>query len=278
MIKLRRCPDCRGRISRSAAVCPHCGCDMVLHSQIAQQEQEAYCREHGIKETEYMRHLFENEYGLKWNSTTDAMKHEKSYVSKDPTSQAYYKKMQAQKNKQKGKKAFLKRIEKEKEETVEERNKRLEKEKEKKALLKRIEKENAKRAAKDLRYRLRKFKTEKQDTKDKVQKANEKQERVKQRRLLIKKGEPEIDYNKFIDMIKSEKQCLIIFVCSIGSFLILPWLISVSGICFSMFMYNKKVLKRLKEVFGQEISEKYNNNFQKLYTEYKDDVNNLSEK
>mgnify|MGYP001182724514 CR=1 FL=1 len=32
-------------------------------------------------------------------------------------------------------------------------------------------------------------------------------------------------------------------------------------------------LQRLKEVFGQETCEKYNNSFQKLYAEYKDDIN-----
>jgi hypothetical protein len=101
----------------------------------------------------------------------------------------------------------------------------------------------------------------------------EKQERVKQRRLLIKKGEPEIDYDELIDMKKSENQFFIIFFSSIVSFFILHWIISVSGICYAIFIYNKKVLQRLKEVFGQEICEKYNNSFQKLYAEYKDDVN-----
>jgi len=99
------------------------------------------------------------------------------------------------------------------------------------------------------------------------------QERIKQRRLLIKKGEPEIDYDELIDMKKSENQFFIIFFSSIVSFFILHWIISVSGICYAIFIYNKKVLQRLKEVFGQEICEKYNNSFQKLYAEYKDDVN-----
>ena len=140
------------------------------------------------------------------------------------------------------------------------------KEKRKKLTQQRIEKENAKRAVK--------AKKDAAEQKQKqVQKANEKQERVKQRRLLIKKGEPEIDYDELIDMKKSENQFMIILLSSIVSFFILHWLISVIGICYAIFIYNKKVLQRLKEVFGEEICGKYNNSFQKLYAEYKDDIN-----
>jgi hypothetical protein len=140
------------------------------------------------------------------------------------------------------------------------------KEKRKKLTKQRIEKENAKRAVK--------AKKDAAEQKQKqVQKANEKQERVKQRRLLIKKGQPEIDYDELIDMKKSENQFMIILLSSIVSFFILHWLISVIGICYAIFIYNKKVLQRLKEVFGEEICGKYNNSFQKLYAEYKDDIN-----
>ena len=130
----------------------------------------------------------------------------------------------------------------------------------------RIKKENAKRAEKE-----RKDAAEQKQKQ--VQKAKEKEERINQRRLLIKNGKPEIDYDELINMKKAENQFMIILLSSIVSFFILHWLISVIGICYASFNYNKKVLQRLKEVFGQETCEKYNNSFQKLYAEYKDDIN-----
>ena len=250
MASMRSCPDCKRRISYSASTCPGCGCDMTREEEIS-SEFQAYCREDGHEEPKlgdpgYLR-LYYSWLGY------DLPKREglKDYASKDPTSQAYHKKMQSQENKEKQKKS--KEIAKKKE-------------KDKKALLKRIEKENAKRAAKDK-------KDAAEQKQEQAQKANEKQERVKQRRFLIKKGEPEIDYDELIDMKKSENQFFIIFFSSIVSFFILHWLISVSVICYAIFIYNKKVLQRLKEVFGEEICRKYNNSFQRLYAEYKDDIN-----
>ena len=259
MRDLTSCPDCRGWISRSASVCPHCGCDLSGYIFIKETAEERSARRR--KEWDKRMKTFGPEVYEAWlqlNPIKAKAEEKIKAVTK--------KKVKAQKNKEKQKERKAKEIAERNAKEIAER-----KEKGKKALLKRIEKENAKRAAKEK-------KDAAEQKQEQVQKANEKQERITQRRLLIQKGEPEIDYKKLIDMKKSERQYTIIFLCSIGIFFILPWLISLSGICFSMFMYDKKVLKRLKEVFGQEISEKYNNNFQKLYTEYKDDINHLSEK
>jgi hypothetical protein len=138
------------------------------------------------------------------------------------------------------------------------------------------EKKNAEeRAEKEKKDAEERAEREKKDAAEQKKKEEEKQERIKERRLLIQKGKPEIDYDALFDMKKRQTLYIIIFLCSIGSFLILHWVIGIGGIGFSMFMYNKKIgPERLKEVFGQETCEKYNNSFQKLHDEYKDDVNN----
>ncbi|MGY8988074.1 MAG: hypothetical protein ACKVG7_05910, partial [Flavobacteriales bacterium] len=207
---MRSCPDCKRRISYSASTCPLCGCDIEKIREELVEEREAYCRMHGIDISD-LRGYYKS---LGYDVATWDGDGSKDYVGKDTTSQAYHKKMQAQKNKEKQKKS--KEIAKKKE-------------KDKKALLKRIEKENAKRAAKDK-------KDAAEQKQEQAQKANEKQERVKQRRFLIKKGEPEIDYDELIDMKKSENQFFIIFFSSIVSFFILHWLISVSVICYAIFI------------------------------------------
>ena len=111
MASMRSCPDCKRRISYSASTCPGCGCDIEGTDRYNsyQMEREAYCQKHGIKETEYQNHLDDiamQEYAEWAEEQQEVNETEEKEIAKN-------------------------------------------KERDKKALLKRIEKENAKRAAKE---------------------------------------------------------------------------------------------------------------------------------
>tara|TARA_B100000965_G_C19333516_1_gene644111 strand:+ start:217 stop:675 length:459 start_codon:yes stop_codon:yes gene_type:complete len=63
---MRRCPDCKRDISRSATNCPLCGCDIISRDQQNRErnrrDTEFYLRRRGIDTTG----MTENEMGKKW--------------------------------------------------------------------------------------------------------------------------------------------------------------------------------------------------------------------
>ena len=104
----------------------------------------------------------------------------------------------------------------------------------------------------------------------------ERLERIKQRRKLIKKGNPEINYHAFKNQTRTVyKSYIFSFVVGAGCALVTNiWLGLI--VCVVSFFIAAILLaaskKKLELIFGEEICKKYNYDWHKLYMEYKDDM------
>ena len=99
MASMRSCPDCKRRISYSASTCPGCGCDIEGITEQSQLRRSAYCEEHGINESQYLRHYFKS-IGYDFDEMEEKEKEEER------------KSKEIAKNKEKRKKLTQQRIEK----------------------------------------------------------------------------------------------------------------------------------------------------------------------
>ena len=105
--------------------------------------------------------------------------------------------------------------------------------------------------------------------------AEEKEARIQKRRELIEQGTPEINYDKYQDMQKAKTTQMVI-AGAVGCilFIIFSWWLGLiaAGLAFLGFEIKNFTDEKLVDVFGEEISTKYDNNWTKLNEEYKDDM------
>ena len=103
----------------------------------------------------------------------------------------------------------------------------------------------------------------------------EKEARIQKRRELIEQGTPEINYDKYQDMQKAKTTQMVI-AGAVGCilFIIFSWWLGLiaAGLAFLGFEIKNFTDEKLVDVFGEEISTKYDNNWTKLNEEYKDDM------
>lgn len=105
--------------------------------------------------------------------------------------------------------------------------------------------------------------------------AEEKEARIQERRKLIEQGTPEIDYDKYQAMQKAKTtQMVIAGVAGVILFIAFSWWIGLIAalVAFMAFEIKNFSKEKIIDVFGEEIATKHDNDWNKLNTEYKDDI------